>query len=118
MNFRVQHLRYILIIALVLAPVQAAFAAQLGMHAGFPADATSAQIQDNPMTMLDGSCSKHGKSGNCQSATHCGSCPVSLAISHITSVHHVMETQTHTSISGVSLYNADLLPDFRPPRYS
>jgi len=121
----IQHLRLLLIIAIVLSPVQPVFAMQadnsmaLSMSAVSAETATVSDItQSDAVKMLDNACNKQGKCSNCQDVNHCSSCPVSLGIPQILSKHTELSTQIQLTVSDVSLYSADLLPDYRPPRYS
>jgi ferredoxin len=131
MRFLIQHIRLFLIIAMVLSPVQHLFAMQAGMPTGAPVVAAetaaamavetvsaSDAAQNSMPAMLDEDCSKHGKNGNCQGSNQCGSCPVSLGASQISPRYAELSTQTQPALSDVSLNSANLLPDYRPPRYS
>jgi len=118
----IQHLRLLLIIAIVLSPVQPVFAAQADDSMAFLMSAEAATVSDitqsDTVKMLDDACNKQGKCSNCQDVNHCSSCPVSLGIPQILSKHTELSTHIQLTVSGVSLYSADLLPDYRPPRYS
>jgi len=119
MNLSTQHLlRLLLITAMVLVPVQSAFSMQMGMHTDSPAIATSDHAHSSEMQMFDENACKHDDCGNCQGSTHCSSCPMSLAIFQITPIRREVGTQFHVAISSVSLKSTDLLPDYRPPRFS
>ncbi len=118
-----QHLRLLLIIAIVLSPVQPLFAMQaddsMALSMSVMAATTLSDITQNDASkILDDDCNKQGKCSNCQAASHCSSCPLSLGISQITSKYVELNTQIQPTVSDVSLHNADLLPDYRPPRYS
>ena len=124
MNLSIKNLlRLLLITAMVLVPVQGAFSMPMGMHADSSAIETSdhahsAEMQGAEMKMLDENSCTHGDCGNCQGSTHCGSCPISLAIFQINPIRNEVGTQFRVTISGVSLNSTDLLPDYRPPRFS
>ncbi len=123
----IQHFRLLLIIAIVLSPVQPVFAVfavhaddsmALSMSTMSAEAATIGDItQRDAMKMLDDACNTQGKCSNCQDVNHCSSCPVSLGIPQVLSKHAELSTQIQLTVSGVSLYSADLLPDYRPPRY-
>ena len=120
MNLSTQHLlRLLLITVMVLAPVQSAFSMQMCMHTDSPAIATSDHVHSSDMSgemqMLD---EGSNNCGNCQGSTHCGSCPMSLAVLQIDSIRNEVATQFQATISGASLNSTDLLPDYRPPRFS
>ncbi|MCF6336368.1 MAG: hypothetical protein L3J84_00240 [Gammaproteobacteria bacterium] len=118
----IQHLRLLLIIAIVLSPVQPVFAVQADDSMALLMSAEAAIVSDiaqsDTVKMLDDACNKQGKCSNCQDVNHCSSCPVSLGIPQILSKHTELSTHIQLTVSGVSLYSADLLPDYRPPRYS
>lgn len=118
-SFFMQHLRMFLIIAMVLSPVQHLFAVQAAMQTDGPTVvvetvAASDMAQNGVLIMLDEDCGKHG---NCQDSNQCGNCPLSLRMSPMTRKRAEVNKQIQ-AISDVSLYSADLLPDYRPPRYS
>lgn len=123
-----QHLRLLLIIAIVLSPVQPLFA--------MPNDDSTALLMDVMVTtaisdiaqdnvshqndvsqMLGEDCNKQGKCSNCLGASHCSSCPLSLGIPQITSKRIELGTQIQLIVPDVSIHSADLLPDYRPPRH-
>jgi len=111
----------LLILTLVFSPVQSLFASQ--QIDGSTVAATSAVegnvFQNNTLSMLgDDCCSNLGKCGNCQGSTQCSSCTMLLGISHSLLTRTELNAQSQLAISNISLYNADLLPDLRPPRYS
>jgi len=132
MDILTQHLRLLLIVAIVLSPVQPLFAMQTGQQAddsmavsmvhSMDVMATTARIsntaQNDVMDMLDGDCNKQGKCSNCQGANHCSSCPLSPGISQIITKRTELNTQVRLTVSDVSLRSTYLLPDYRPPRYS
>jgi len=116
-----QQFYLLLIITLVLSPVQSLFASQqVDGEAVVSTSAVSGNIiQNNTFSMLgDDCCSSLGKCGNCQSAGQCSSCTMLLGISQPILMRTELNTQTQLTISNTLLYSADLLPDFRPPRYS
>ncbi len=115
MRFFTQPLHLFLIIAMVLSPIQLLFAAQSGMQTANSTTAVSDTVQNDELTMLDEDCNKHG---NCQNSVQCGNCPLSLGISQIKLNRDDLSTQIQSTISDVSLYSTDLLPEYRPPRYS
>ncbi len=123
--------RLLLVIAMVLTLVESAFAMQVNMLAGHSMDtagghAHSSEMSMLEMSMLEEDCHEHGcdmhsdgaDNDNCQGTAKCGHCPLSLGTFQIVSVRHEMAVQTHAALLNVPLYNADLSPDFRPPRYS
>jgi hypothetical protein len=119
MNHSTQNiLRLLLIAAMVLTPVQSAFSMQMSMHMGSAATATSNHVHSVEPQMLGEGSTKHDDCGNCQGSTHCSSCFMALAIFQMSSIHNDMGTQFHVAISGVSINSTDLLPDYRPPRFS
>jgi len=137
MDILTQHLRLLLIVAIALSPIQPLFAMQTGQQADdsqtddsmavsmtHPMDVmiTTAGVsntaQNDVSKMLNGDCNKRGKCSNCQGANHCSSCPLSLGISQIASKRTGLSTQIQLAVSDVSLHSTDLLPDYRPPRYS
>jgi len=129
-----QHLRLLLIIAIAMSPVQPLFAMQTGSQADGPmassmrmsltdnVAATTAAVsnidQNDASKMLNGDCNKRGKCSNCQGANHCSSCPLSLGIPQVISKHAGLNTQVQFTVPDASLHSTDLLPDYRPPRYS
>ncbi len=126
MSLFTQHIRLFLIAAMVLSPVQNLFAMQTGQQANAPmvvatttvAAAVSDMAQSGMSAMLDEDCGKHGNSGNCQGSNQCGTCPLSLAIFQISPERAELNAQIQPALSDVSLNSTDLLPDYRPPRYS
>jgi hypothetical protein len=123
MSFFTKHLRLFLIIAMVISPMQPLFAAQKTMQIDMQTDvsvvvvaATADTNHKDALMMLDGNCGKHG---NCQSSAQCNSCPLSPGIPQ-TKLNRVDPgcAQIQFTISAVSLYSTDLLPEYRPPRYS
>ena len=123
MNLSTQHLlRLLLITVMVLAPVQSAFSMQMAMHTDSPAIATSDHVHSGKMSgemqMVDENACKHGDCGNCQGSSQCGSCPMSLAVLQINSIRNETAMQSHVTISSAPLNSTNLLPDYRPPRYS
>lgn len=131
MRFFIQHIRLFLIIAMVLSPVQHLFAMQAGMQVDDSTVAVETTVamtvetvaandaaQNSMPAMLDEDCSKHGKNGNCQGSSQCGSCPLSLGASQVSPKRAELNTQIQSALSDVSLNSADLSPDYRPPRYS
>ena len=115
MRIFTQTLRLFLIIAVVLSPMQPLFAAQSGIQTANSTVAVSDMAQIDELTMPDEDCNKHG---NCQNSVQCGNCPLSLGISQIKLNRDDLSTQVQSAISDVSLYSTDLLPEYRPPRYS
>ncbi len=119
-----QHLRLLLIIAIVLSPVQPLFAMQADDSMALSMSAMAATTigditQNDASKMLDDDCNKQGKCSNCQAANHhCTSCPLSLGIPQVTSKRIELSTLVQLTVPGVSLRSTDLLPDYRPPRYS
>jgi len=117
----IQHFRLLLIIAIVLSPVQPVFAVHAADSMALSMSAEETTVGDitqrDAMKMLDDACNTQGKCSNCQDVNHCSSCPVSLGIPQVLSKHAELSTQIQLTVSGVSLYSADLLPDYRPPRY-
>ena len=125
-----QHLRLLLIIAMVLSPVQPLFAMPTGQqaddsmaHHSMSAMATTAAVDDvvhsDASHMLDDGCnSKKGKCNHCQGLSQCGNCPLSLGIPQMTAERIELNAEIQLIISDVSFYSTDLLPDYRPPRYS
>ena len=123
MKLSTQHLlRLLLITVMVLAPVQSAFSMQMCMHTDSPAIATSDHVHSGKMSgemqMFDKNVSNHGDCGNCQGSSQCGSCPMSLAVLQIDSMRNETAAQFHVTITSASLNSTDLLPDYRPPRFS
>lgn len=118
MDFYTKHLRLFLIITLVMSPIQPLFAMQTGMQTD---DSTVEVVaatdiaQKDALAMPDDDCNKHG---NCQSTHQCSHCPLSLGIPQIKLHRADLNTQIQFTISNVSLYNTDLLPEYRPPRHS
>jgi hypothetical protein len=113
MSLFTQHLlRLLLIIAMVLLPVQGAFAVHVDMHTDILTVAATDIAHDSGLSMSEDGCS------NCQGFTQCGSCPVSLGISQFTPIRYEVVTQIHVATLGVPLSSADFLPEYRPPRYS
>jgi positive regulator of sigma E activity len=74
--------------------------------------------QSAVLEMLDNDCSKHGKCGDCQSSNPCSNCPLSLGVFQTTPKRTELDTRIQLAVSDVSFHSADLLPDYRPPRYS
>lgn len=122
-RFFIHHLRLFLIMAMVLSPVQHLFAAQASIRTDSPTAVVKAVVasdmaQRSVLKTLDEDCGKHGKNGSCQNSNQCGNCPLPLGISQITPKCAEVNAQIQPAIPDISLYNADLLPDYRPPRYS
>ncbi len=115
MRFFTQPLRLFLIIAMVLSPVQILFAAQTDMQTDNSAVAVNDMTQNDELMMLDEDCNKHG---NCQSSVQCSNCPLSLGVPQIKLNRADLSAQIQFTIPDVSLYSTDLLPEYRPPRYS
>ncbi len=122
MSIFTQYSRLLLIITIALSPVQPMFAMQAddSMAVLMSAEtATAGNITRNDAAkMLDVVCNKQGKCSNCQDINHCSSCLLSLGMSQILSKQTELSTQIQRTVSDASLYSADLLPDYRPPRYS
>jgi hypothetical protein len=141
MRLLTTHLRLLLIIVMVFAPVQSAFSLQICEHTDSPVatgntdahasgehahHANSHQANSHHTNngadeaqMLDANAPGYsGDCGNCQGSSQCGNCPVSLAIIKFTAVRAEAGTQFHEAIPDVSLNSTDLLPDYRPPRIS
>ena len=122
MGILTQYFRLLLIVALVLSPVQALFAAQTAQQMDHSAMSVVTDVvadaTQSGMMRMDIKCSQHGDSGNCQS-THkqCGNCPLPLGASP-TLLKRAEQNTRQSTVRDVSLNSADLLPDYRPPRYS
>ena len=126
MNLSVQTLlRLLLITALVLSPVQAAFSMPISMQM----DSSSMQMesfamsmsdhgQNGEMHMADQDAGKHDECGNCQGFAKCSSCSVSLVMFQMPPIQIEVGTRIRVAISDVSLNSTDSLPDYRPPRFS
>jgi len=118
-----QHLRLLLIIAIVLSPVQPLFAMQaddsMALSMGAMVTTTIGNItQNDAAKMLNDDCNKLGNCSNCQAANHhCSSCPLSLGITQMTFKRIELNTQIQLIIPDVSFHSTDPLPDYRPPRY-
>jgi hypothetical protein len=122
-----QQFSLFLIIAMVLSPVQHAFAMQMAtqgdsstqLSAPTTASMSSAHadsFQTGSVKMLGNNCSQHGKSGSCKSANKCGSCPLSLEIPQASLKRVGLSVSTQSAITDVSLNSSGSMPDYRPPR--
>ena len=119
MNLSMQKLlRLLLITALVLAPVQAAFSMPISMQMDSSAMSMSDHGQNGEMHMVDQEADKHDECGNCQGFAKCSSCSVSLVMFQIPPIQIEVGTRIRVAISDVSLNSTDSLPDYRPPRFS
>lgn len=123
MGTQKQHFYLLLIFALVLSPMQSLFASpqidEESVTVTMMSPAPGNMIQSDMLKMLgDDCCNNLGECGNCQNSTQCGSCNVLSGISQSMLMRSELNEQTQFAISNISLYNADLLPDYRPPRYS
>lgn len=120
MSTLTQHFSLLLILALLLSPVQSLFASQQidGTDVVTTSAATGDVIQNDTLKMLgDNCCSNLGQCVNCQDSAPCSSCSMLLGISQSLLMRTELNTQTQRTISSISLYSSDLLPDYRPPRY-
>jgi len=116
------HLRLLLIIAIVLSPVQSLFAMQADDSMALPMNMLATTIngdiaRSDASKMLGDDCNTQEKCSNCQAVNHCSSCPLLLGIPQIVSKCVELNTQTQLIVPDASLHSADLLPDYRPPRY-
>ena len=101
-------LRLLLIIAMVLLPMQQLLAMQKG-----------AQSDESRMAAIvavnDADCSD---CGDCQNSVQCGNCSLLLGMPQAESTHSKLSIQILTAFSDDSFFSTDLLPDYRPPRFS
>jgi hypothetical protein len=118
-------LRLLLVLALVLSPLQHAFAMQASMqceqHDGSIAsmlDEAAQPVSANPVDDVDASCQHHSQNSSCKSCNTCGGCSLTLGVERISARHHTLATGPLSLFSRNALYQTDLLPDFRPPRHA
>jgi hypothetical protein len=111
--------RLLLTIALVLSPLQGAFAAAPVMHANMQADTSMVMAGHDDLQKFANGCGEHAATDACQGSTSCGSCPMSVGIPQMTSI---ASASVEPLVVGVTfttpLRRAERSPDDRPPRYS
>ena len=137
MSLFIRHLYLLLIISLVLTPVQSTFAMQVETFSDATPVATpvattvtsmkvlTVVLKSNPPILNSvfnsipkERCSKLGDCNHCQDSASCDSCPMSLGIPQVTSMHSEVQAQIIAVILGAPLYKAEFSPDYRPPRRS
>ena len=116
------HIRLFLIIAMVLMPMQQLLAMQMGTQTDESTIAAMVAVSDvdqnDMLTALDKDCSKHGDCGSCQDSVQCGHCPLVLGVLQVEPTHSELSNQFLTAIPNALFFSVDLLPDYRPPRFS
>ncbi len=115
-------LRLFLIIAMVLLPMQQLLAMQTGAQSDESRMAAMVTVSDadhnDILTVLDEDCSKHSDCGDCQNSVQCGNCSLLLGMPQTEPTHSKPSIQILTTFSDDSFFSTDLLPDYRPPRFS